>query len=193
MLRLKKILEDFDSDICRDRNDCSKNKWIELLNKGEKEEIKNNLYVLIDNSYGKMGGHVRIQNPEDILDPELIHWEVVDLSDDNPEGDVDAVIFGKKTPFGIKISGMGHDGNKYSKSQLVMQLYRQLNKIGYWVEASGKFAENMLKIKTPYIDNQQDVEKIFNQKVKWLNDKGWYNRKIDNNILKEIILGKPKI
>lgn len=170
-----------------------KNKWIQLLKKGDKNGIKHNLYVLVNNSYGSMGGHVRVKDAESVLDPKLTYWEAVDIDVDP---DADAVLFGRKSPYGIKISGMGHDGERYSKSELVQKLIKQLNKSGYWMEASDEFAEKLAKSNSvPVLANKEKVEKLFGQDVEWLGDSGWYRRVVNRqgDISKEIVFGRPNI
>lgn len=193
MIKLKTLIEHPDDESTFDQKINSKNKWIELLRKGDKEEIKHNLYVLVHNSYGSMGGHVRVKDPSSVLDPELTYWEAVDIDVDP---DADAVLFGKKTPYGIKIGGMGHDGEKYSKSELVKKTIKQLNKSGYWMEAGDDFAKKLVASNTvPYLAEKEKVEKIFGQEIEWLNDKGWYERVVNDrgDKSKEIIVGKPNI
>ena len=77
----------------------TKNKWIDLINRNDLDEVKDNLYVLVDNAYSKLGGNVSIKNPDDVLKRE--YWEAIDIDNDP---DADAVLFGKKTKHGIKIS-----------------------------------------------------------------------------------------
>lgn len=166
-----------------------KNKWIELIKRGDKEELKKNLYVLIDNAYGPIGGHVRIKRVDDVLDPKITFWEAVDV-DDDPEAD--AVSFGKKTKFGIKLSGMGHDGQKGSKSALIKQKVKILNKKGYYIEASGKPAD-IYRNKGVKINDRETVEKVFG-KVNWLGG-GYYTRTHSSGLGKDVkkqLFGKPK-
>src|ERR1035437_4479199 len=115
-----------------------KNRWITLRDNNDLEEIKNNLYVLVDNAYSKLGGNVSIKDPDDVIKRD--YWEAIDLND-NP--DADAVIFGKKTKHGIKISGIGHDGEKKSKLDLLHRLVETLKKKGHFIEASGKLKEHL--------------------------------------------------
>ena len=168
-----------------------KNKWIELINRGDREELKQNLFVLVQNAYGPIGGHVRVSSVDKILDPALTYWEAVDI-DVDPEAD--AVIFGKKNRNGIKIGGMGHDGAGKSKSDLMNKQVKQLNKKGYWVEAAGRPAEILYGKGAPYVKDPKVIEKLFGQPIQWLNDKGWYIRDIKHALRhgsKETVFGKP--
>lgn len=168
-----------------------KNKWIEWMKRKELAQLKKELFVLINNSYGPIGGHVRVSSVDKVLDPALTYWEAVDLDVDP---DADAVIFGKKTRGGIKISGMGHDGTSRSKSDLMNMFSKQLTKSGYWVESSGRFADVMYGKGVPYVKDPKVIEKLFGTKVEWLNDKGRYRRKIDNALRSDVetVFGTPR-
>ena len=165
------------------------NKWIKLLDAGKRKEVAENLFFLIQNSYAPLGGHPSVPNTNAVYDPKLYYWEAIDNNDDP---DADIVLFGRKSPFGIKISGMGHDKTRNSKSELMNKLKYQLKTKGYWIEASDRVAEIFYGSNVPYVDNQKDVEKIFNQKVEWLNDKGQYKREVSKgNFHIESVFGKP--
>jgi len=167
-----------------------KNKWIQALKKGDLKEIKENLFVLIDGVYGPLGGHVRIKNPNSVLDPKLTHWEAINLDDDP---NADAVIFGSQR-FGVKISGFGHDG-KGGKKAVIKQLIKVLNRRGFWIEASHRPAEIFMASKrVPFLDQQKDVEKIFGS-VTWLGNPGWYIRDLPSGkkTEQEMVFGRPKI
>ena len=88
--------------------DFPKNKYIEPTD-SEKDKLKQTLFDLISTAYAPLGGHLKFKSPEDIGDPELKYWKMADVDSDP---DLDVVYFGKKTPFGIKHTGIGHDGEK---------------------------------------------------------------------------------
>ena len=169
----------------------SKNKWIQMLKRKDRKEIANNLYVLIDNSYGPLGGHPSVKSIDDIFNSAVTHWEAIDL-DLDPEAD--SVVFGKKTEFGIKIDGMGHDGLKASRKELIKKLVALLQKPGYWIEASDKVAELLYKSSVPYLDMKDDVVKIFPAGVEWLDNKGEYIREVSKGVKRtETVFGRPLI
>ena len=142
---------------------------MKLLKKNEKEELKKNLYVLINNAYAPLGGHVRVSDVNKVLDPKLTYWEAIDISGDP---DADAVLFGKKMKSGVKISGFGHDGAKKSKHELIKKMADQLKKKGYWLEASDAPAKIMLGKGVPYVDSKEKIDKLYNTDVEWLDNKG---------------------
>lgn len=167
-----------------------KNRWIEALKKGDLEDIKKNLFVLIDGAYAGIGGHAKIKNLNDILNPKMTYWEAIDI-DDDPEAD--AVLFGKKMK-GIKISGIGHDKSKSGRRDLMQRQIKLLKKAGYWVEASGRPAE-ILESAGLKPANRATVEKVFGE-VEWVDDTLWYVRKRSAAQLagaQKKLYGKPKI
>ena len=169
-----------------------KNKWIEMVNRGDREALKEELYVLIQNAYGPIGGHVRVSSVDKVLDPELTYWEAID---DDKDPNADAVLFGKKNRNGVKISGFGHDGTSNSKHDLIAKQKATLSKTGYWIEASGRPAEVLYGQGVPYVKDPKVIEKLFGMSVKWLDDKGWYIRDINKELRsnKETVFGKPSV
>jgi hypothetical protein len=91
----------------------SKHKWY-LINKNKKH-FKNNLFTLVNIAYDSLGGHVTINEPDNIENNNINFWTAIDINND-PYADI--VIFGKKTKFGIKISGFGHNFESDSKKNL---------------------------------------------------------------------------
>lgn len=176
-----------------------KNTWIELSPK-EIKELKHNLWFLVDSAYNKeYGGHSRIKSTKDVFkDSEMGFWKASDI-DEDPLADV--VIFGKKTPFGVKISGIGHDGEEHSKKVVMSKISDLLHYSGFWVESSDKFAKILLtRYNVPYVKDKETIEKLFNQPIIWYGKDpdgyqgdGWYSREISGKQHKEILLGRPKI
>lgn len=190
MIKLKDLL--FEDDETFHDVFKKKNKWIDWIKRGELSRLKKELFVLINGAYAPIGGHVGITDINKILDPKYTYWEAVDI-DDDPQSD--AVIFGKKTRGGIKIGGLGHDGTSRAKSDLINTQTKLLKKGGYWVEASGRVADIMYGKGAPYVKDPKIIEKLFGQKINWLNDKGRYTRTL-SGVRKtdiETVFGKPRI
>ena len=185
-MKLKQLLKEITfHDIAK-----KKNKWLKLLDTGNRKAIADNLWVLIDTAYAPLGGNISIKTPNDVFNSKYTYWEAVD---DDGDPDADAVIFGQKRN-GFKIGGIGHDGKSKSKSDLIKKLINQLNINGYWVEASLTLGNVLYSKGATYVKDQNVVEKVFNQKVEWLNDKGKYKREVSKGKFnEETIFGKPKI
>ncbi len=169
-----------------------KYKWY-TLNKTNKKQIKNNLFSLVNLAYDDIGGHVRISSPEKVQqDDELDFWMAMDNNND-PYATV--VIFGKKTQYGVKISGIGHNRTLQSKIDLFNQLSNILKNKGYYLESSHNPAQNLLFKNTPFVKNINAIRKIFNSpEARYIDSQNmWYEREVNGITVKEILFGNPII
>lgn len=200
MIKLTTILKSVLNERSRDVLNLQKNKWILFNPRKYKDELKDELFNLIYNAYQSIGGHAKIKSPDDVFsDPDWTYWSGVDIDEDP---DLDVIIFGQKTPFGIKMSGVGHDGEKSSKKSFLQKQVAELNLRGHYAEVSEKLAEILLSQNVPIVNSQEDVEKIIGKSVQWLGKHptdssmpgdGWYSRKIGGVDHEKILVGKPKI
>ena len=176
-----------------------KNKYIEVTDPGEIDELKDTLFKLIQTAYAPIGGHVKFKSPSDVLDPELTFWRVADI-DDDPE--VDVTLFGKETPHGTKISGMGHDGERANIKNLLTRFNQILKTSGTYIEVSGPaYASLVGKGGAPTVDDEETVRDILSGKeIEWhgehptdpsKKDKGWYTRDIGGGKHTKIMAGIP--
>jgi hypothetical protein len=168
-----------------------KHKWVEL-NRKDRGELKREIWELVDNAYGPLGGHVRVKDQNSVVgDKNLSFWSAIDV-DDDPYSDV--VIFARKSESGYKISGWGHDGGKEAKKGLIKKLASLLRKKGFWIEVSGKPATILSNMGANRVNDRRTIEKLFpNSKIKML-DNGYYKRTLENgDTEEEIILGNPII
>lgn len=166
-----------------------KNKWINI-SKDNLEYLKNNFFTLVDNAYSKIGDNNVIKQPDDIF--KRSYWESID---DNTNPDADAVLFGKKTKFGIKITGIGHDGSKKSKEDLLDKLSEKLKVRGYYIESSGSLKKHLEKKDVPYITDIEIIKKVFPESnVQWIGN-GTYIRTLKEDKItdNETLFGKPKM
>ena len=179
----------------------TKNDWVELSDPKVAPKAKNdrplkrNIFELITYSYLKSLNepHFGINSPYDVLDfNKYDYWEAIDI-DNIP--DADAVIFGKKL-HGIKVSGIGHDGEQLSKRILIESLVNFLNnRRGYWIEASAPLSNVLLKKDTKYVRDKEMIQKMFpDSEFQWFED-GSYVRSLGNNNFtdREYIFGNPSI
>ena len=78
------------------------------------------------------------------------------MADIDADPDIDVVYFGKKTPFGIKHTGIGHDGEKANIKKLLIKKSAELKRPGNYVEVSkGAFDSFVGKGNVPIIDDEQ--------------------------------------
>ena len=172
-----------------------KGKYIPLDDK-EVEQAKQDLFNLIDNAYKDIGGHVKFKSPDDVLDPELEFWRAADLDDDP---DLDVVYFGKKTPFGVKHTGFGHDGERANVKNLLIKKSGELNSPGNYVEVSGDAYRVFVdRGGVPIIDDEEKVRTVLGKKdLEWHGKhptgkypgNGWYTRTIGGKRLTKTMAG----
>lgn len=163
-------------------------------------ELANEFFDLISTAYHEIGGHAKIKKPEDILaDPDWNFWEGIDIHGD---ANFDIIMFGQKTRYGVKFSGVGHDGTPDAKRAYVAARGKDLHQLGYYVEVSGKIAAILIsKYHCPIVNNEKEVEKVLDKSVQWLGKNtedptmpgdGWYIRTIGGHPHAKILLGRPK-
>lgn len=167
-----------------------KNKWVKL-SKEDRKNLKYELYDIVNLAYSDIGGHVRIDSPEAIVnDNELDFWNAVDIDEDP---NVDVVIFSRRSN-GNKISGWGHDGSKESRKEVVNRLKSILRIDGFWIEVSDRPAEILIQSGCSFIKSESEIRELFpNTKIKWIGD-GKYTRILEDGkeTSIEYVVGKPK-
>ena len=161
-------------------------------------ELSGEFFDLISTAYAELGGHSKVKSPDDVFsDPDWNYWTGLDIHGDN---DFDMIMFGQKTKFGVKYSGVGHDGTKQSKRAYITARGADLNKLGFYVEVSGKLASILIdQYDVPVVADQKTAEKVLGKKVDWIGTKkgdpgnGWYSRKLGGKMHDKILIGRPKI
>jgi hypothetical protein len=164
-------------------------------------ELAGEFFNLISTAYSELGGHAKIKTPKDVFsDPDWNFWEGVDI---HGSKDFDLIMFGQKTKFGIKFSGVGHDGSSQAKREYISARGADLQKLGYYVEVSGKIADILItKYNCPIVTDQKEVEKVLGKKITWTGKNkenpnepgdGWYIRNLGGHDHSKILLGRPKI
>jgi len=167
----------------------------------EHPDLKKEIFDLISTAYAEIGGHAKIKKPEDIFsDPDWDYWQGTDL---HGSKDFDMIIFGQHTRYGVKYSGIGHDGTPDAKKAYLNSRGINLKKLGFYIEVSGKIADILInKYNCPVVDNPDDVTKVLGKPVNWNganpeNPKAagssWYTRNIGGSPHAKIMLGRPKI
>lgn len=175
-----------------------KGKWQTLRQRDLRQhpEWLQNLFDLVATAYAGIGGHLKLQRPEDLL-TEVNVWTAVDMDTDDL---FDAVRVGKRTPAGVKGVGMGHDGTPGAKEALVKQVARSLKRGGNFSEMSDAIAHLMItRHQVPWVGREM-VEKVLAGKtIEWVGPHpagkypgydGWYWRSIGGQRKLKIMLGR---
>ena len=174
--------------------------WVQI-DPSEHPELSKEFFDLLKVAYTEVGGHVKIKSPKDVFsDKDWTYWKGIDIHD---SPDVDLIVFGKETPFGIKTAGVGHDGKKDSRKEFLKQKAMDLSTMGYYSEVSDKLAEILLKkYKVPQVTSEAEIEKILKGKEFEFHGKhpqgnmpgdGWYSRKIGGKTHTKIMVGNPSV
>ena len=161
-------------------------------------EIAPEIFDMIQTAYASIGGHAEIKTPSDVMtNTEWTYWEGIDIHNDP---DFDIVFFGQHTKYGLKFSGIGHDGTSDAKRAYLQNRAAALKKSGYYIEVSDKLAQILInKYGVPIVDDQDTVEEVLGKKVKWLGNipgddsYGWYERSIGGDPHAKILVGRPKV
>lgn len=171
-------------------DDYPKDSWEDIAHTRDRYD---ELAELIANAYKNVPGG-SLEDPLDIKkDPSMNYWMAID-NDQDP--DCDAVIFGKKTKYGIKITGMGQDGTRAAKMEVIRTMLADLKNNGYYSEVSDSVMSMLKGI--PYVNNKEDVEKILGKTVTWigkidgLDTDGWYERDIHGHKKTKLLVGMPR-
>lgn len=180
-----------------------KNDWVQFdpnkLSNTEKKELSKEFINLISTAYAPIGGHIKFTNADDVFkDPKIKVWKAIDLHGDS---DVDLVLFGKDGKYGVKYTGVGHDGEKESTREYLSNKAKDLSKPGFYNEVSGKLAEILIgKYKIPAVLGKEKLETVLGKSIEYHGKhpdgktpgNGWYTRKIAGEGHVKILLGKPK-
>lgn len=189
MIKLKNILTESRIESLLKR----KGEWILLSSSGEAMEIYQTLIDLVKNAYEntKLGTFLKYRS--DIGKSQ--YWEIVNV-DDDPEPDV--CVFGRNPGSnekwsGIKLQGLGHDGQRISKHSAVEKMVSLLNKGGFWIEASD-VVESILRKKGVRICKEEEVSKAFPNGIDKYNSDGSYLRTLpDGKQIQETSFGDLKV
>lgn len=173
-----------------------KNQWVDLTRIPDAKhdpELKQNLFDLVQTAYTKCAGepNASIKSPEYVLGKYYNFWHAIDI-DENP--DAEACIFGRLHA-GVKIAGIGHNGDKLSKTVLIRALAKLLHRHGYWIEACGTLGAVLEYKNVPIFNDRIGVSKLFPQSKITVWENGIYKRTLSGNKIsaQERIFGRPLI
>jgi len=172
--------------------------WIKI-DPTKHPDLAEEFFELIHTAYQEMGGHLKVKSPEDVFsDPEWTYWKGIDI---HRSPDVDLIIIGKNTHYGVKYVGVGHDGSREAKKVYLDEESKELKKKGFYIEASGKLASILIqRFNVPVVDDEKEVRKVIGD-VEWKGKPsestkpgdGWYVRTIGGKKSEKILLGRPKV
>jgi hypothetical protein len=140
--------------------DVPHDKWLKVTIDDLKSDPKlvDRLYDLIQTAYKPIGGHLKIKNPQDLVNGDITLFHLKDLDGDKQP---DEVVFSKEEKDGEKMGGMGHDGSKKAKQDSIDFMAKKLQEPGHYAEVSEALAHIILTRypDVPLVENQEHVEK----------------------------------
>lgn len=176
------------------------NQYFEDIKKGKWQDVKpekraEDLIRLVQIAYQNAPEGSFINSKRDLMGSD---WHSIDW---NKDPLLDATIFyrnprSNETWKGIKIQGIGHNGQRPSIDIVLNRLKEMLNKRGIWVEASDAMEHVLYKMSAPYVDDEDFARKLFpNTDLKFTGKRpGQYTRKLqDGKRVTETIFGKPQL
>lgn len=177
----------------------SKDRWVKIDPKKHKE-LSDEFFELISTAYADIGGHSKIEKPDDVFsDPDWTFWKGVDV---HGSPDLDLIVWGQNTKYGVKFSGVGHDGEKDTKKKYLEQKAKDLSKLGFYNEVSGKLAEIMInKYNVPIVEDEAELRKLIPKMTEFygkhptddsMPGNGWYARNIGGHTHIKTVIGRPK-
>ena len=172
--------------------DLAKGKWQDL---DKPEKYADNLIQIVQMAYQKAPDGSFIRSKRDVKQSE---WQALNYSK-NPT--INATIFYRRSrsdePWkGIKIQGIGHDGDRAAIDVLLKRLKTLLNKKGIWVEASDAMEHVLYKLGAPYVDDEEFARKVFpDTNLKMTGKRGQYTRRLKDSPKRvtETIFGQPAL
>jgi hypothetical protein len=180
MIKLKNLLPEAFAD------QYGKNKWIQLP-KDAVITYADEIVNLIIAAYADKGGSFEFSNANDIKKSDLDFWIANDV-DVDPEAD--AVLGGKKTAAGTKVTVLGQDGSSAAKKVTITRMIDLMKTRGFYAELDKDLAA---KFNLEYIKSEADIRKVLNKDIK-MNPDGSYDRKLTNGPLKtKVLVGIPKV
>lgn len=173
--------------------DYTKNKWELLLSNTKKEIEGEKLVDLVANAYKSttMGSFVNT-----VSDVVKSHWFVIDC---NEESGIDACIFFREPRkdenwIGKKLQGVGHDGDKKSKSYVIEKVVNMLKEPGTWIEASEKMEEVLFRKGATKVTDIDILKKLFPKSEFKMLENGQYQRSLKSGeYVTESLFGNPKL
>lgn len=215
MLNFRNWLENFASHYGN-----TKNKWqtIEAKDVIDDPSIADELFSLIHGAYSKIGGHVDLKSPQDIIrslvNGEMSFFKATDV-DDKP--DPDALVGFKKRSGSKGVVSAVKQGSETAKKAWLDYKMSSHQEKGHYSEVSDAAAGALLKPGMPVVEDEAIVRKVLQKNIKWfgtfpdfeakrmiekgvpektvsrfMNYKGWYGRELgDGEMHVKIMIGIP--
>ena len=134
----------------------------------DNDELRDEVFDLIDRSYAYLDGNADIKTPGDLADPgqndytTFLGWDI----DADPEPDV---LRGMKPKAGkMKLTLSATDGSEPAGSYIVSDTARRLSDGMHYAEMSGRAATAQMRVKTVAVRDEATVKALLpDKKITW--------------------------
>ncbi len=199
-MTIRSLIQEY-KDTATFRKKYGAGKWVDLPSLKNDPKTAKELFKLVQNAYRKIGGHLKVKSPMDLMGGKITVIGAIDLDSDT---EPDAVKLAKRKVGGTKSVGMGHDGSPAAKKAVVAKTAQDLKTKGFFAEMSDAIAHIMLtKHHVKSVNDEKKVRKILKGKdIEWVGahpdgkyprNPGWYYRVIGGSRHLKIMLGLPTI
>lgn len=164
-------------------------KWVEAPPKQFSQDQQEQLWIIYDLSYSKVGKH--ISSKSELMRNYDIFW-VVDVDGDD---EIDAFVSYSTTTFGKKIGLIGSDGTSEGRNAMLTQGAGLLLKRGWYAEVDSRFARLLKKrLGVNHIQDEDQVRAIINKPLEWDDNKKCYTRNLEGkgDVVKYLV-GLPTV
>ena len=207
--RMKKYLEDhpyMEPDGLQEKKwedyGIAKDEWFNVpvedirqaaTEQGGDVNIAGELFDLINTAYKSIGGHIKLQSPQD-LPGKYDDYLAADI-----DGDLDPDVL--RINKGKKLAAGGHDGSKEAVKKYLEKTAEMFFEEGFYGEVSKGLAHMMIKyFSVPSVNDEETVRKVLGKEIEWIGPHpegkydgydGWYTRDIGGKQEMKIMVGKP--
>ncbi len=173
----------------------SKNKELEIyddLMDPDNDELRDEVFNLIDQSYAYLGGNVDIRHPDDLMNPSQNDYDPFYVWDIDPDPEPDVVRGMKPKSGSMKLSLSATDGSAIASEYSKADTIRRLKSGHAWAEMSGRSASMAMKAKVPAItDKDTALAYIAKPNVIWHGEHPFF-KDPSNPIYKDLAIEAQK-
>lgn len=152
----------------------------------EKKRYIDEVFTMLSESYQNVEGGLLYRSSEELLSKQNNVWKLLFNSDSQPQ----VIIIWKETEFGRKMTACGCTQTKESKSWLLEELHRDLERGNIWAEVSDKIERWLEHCEVPKIPFSEAKKLLVGKNLIPLGDGYHYKREIQGYIKTKVVFGK---
>ena len=155
----------------KDLKNYQKNKAVNIyqdLMDPENEDLRDEVYDLIDTSYGYLkGGHGSMKDADDLMDPSNNDYTEFLAFDIDSDTEPDVINAMRPKSGKLKLGLSATDGESKSLSFYKEDLIKRLKDGNHFAELSGKAASMAMKAGVPAVTDYETAKNLLGKDVEW--------------------------